>query len=273
MTAILSIRESVKEPLRSISDSLCDFFKREEVPSEEQMRRFLREIANSVCREDVVSGRLENLAWLTEALYNYSDFDDSEEIFFYKAACWAAVSIYRDVEEELAEQENAESLKGLLDTYADVFKIIEENPGICHSDIAKRLGNSVSRQSQIMSTLVDRGLIAGVKRGRNKDYYITSKTKRLNRRKDRNSYDRYIKYTQEHFRTIFLQEYEMGIGGANARPIAILEARRETIEMNAAISNQSSFFGNAYESASRPQPFPFGFDSIRPNRNLQMNAM
>lgn len=179
MTNKVSMEQLLKEPLRFVSESLCDFFEREDVPSEEHMRRFLREVANDICHGDASVGQVEDLGWLAETFYNYSDFDAKEERVFDLGACWAAVLILRDAEEVLAEQGNLEEMQKMIDANAELFALVGANPGIGHAELAHKLGNSPSRQSQIMSSLVGHGLISSVKRGRNKNYYIGEKAESL----------------------------------------------------------------------------------------------
>lgn len=194
MTVDLAVREQSNMPLQIISETLYNAFEKDKNPSEEQLRRFFRLVAESISFEDLSSSLVERLASFTESFYNYSDLDATAERYFDLGACWGAIIIFCDAKNILQDSELAEKLQGVLDQYADLFELIEQQPGIGHSELAEKLQNSASRQSQIMTKLADLGLVSSVKRGRNKDYYLTRKARDLLQRELREDNPLYFRY-------------------------------------------------------------------------------
>lgn len=116
--------------------------------------------------------------WQNALSYKEYSRVDSHQAFN-MGACWAALSIAEELLKEPTTQEEDASRQRKCDSQKDLLRIIYDNPGISHGDLAKEAGKSVSRLSQILHNLEPFDLISIQPMGRNKYYYLNDFSKRI----------------------------------------------------------------------------------------------
>lgn len=237
METALATRQQPSNPLHILSESILEAFKNDTLPSEEMLRGLSRIITEYVIDEDCPLPPIEELLTHVETYYNYSDLSKSDERVFDLGACWACLNVYLDADEIHAERQKESSLRMLLQKHRPLFRIVEENPGIGHAELANALGGKIARLSQIMSELKATDLISSVKLGRHKNYYLTSKSKHLLHEKPQRSVSSLCFEVNQSYTQLQISESENG-RETNTVINTLSETRRmTTAELDSSNSN------------------------------------
>lgn len=261
MGADMQLRQKMNDPLSITSDYLLSSLEERSMPSEEKLRLFLRLASEKIAESDFHSSSIDEFSSYLERFYNYSDMKESEEQAFDLGACWAAIIMYRNAEQEHLEKKFEKRLLDSIRQHQKLFSTIRQKPGIGHSRLAEELGNSPSRLSQIMATLKENGLISSVKFGRNKSYYLTEKATQLIDGHERSPQHPWLRYLEEQINTSVRIDTD---SNSNSRIEFAYKSTKKILELpntngvtnGAAISSQSALmqFYSELEKSAQSNP-------------------
>ena len=99
--------------------------------------------------------------------------EKSPEVSYGMGAVWGAVGVYDSFARHVAEKNNDAVRRLVLENYSSIFAEVMKSPGITHSELAERCQKSKSRLTQIVSDIDEYDLLASVRNGREKHYYLT----------------------------------------------------------------------------------------------------
>ena len=99
--------------------------------------------------------------------------EKSPEVSYGMGAMWGAVGVYDSFVQHVAERSSDAIRMLVLENYASILAEVMKSPGITHSELAEKCQKSKSRLTQIVSDINEYNLLASVRNGREKHYYLT----------------------------------------------------------------------------------------------------
>lgn len=159
-----------------ICDNLTKRLQAKKSIEEEQVSVFLDSVTEKLTAleepKEKASG-YQALSDLVNKMWHYGDFGKATrlQVFLY-GSIWAGI---RMIERKRKNASRKTKLEELISYYTDkewLLKIICDNPGIRHKDLAKLGGKSVSQLSQMVSRASKDELISYHRLGREKYYFL-----------------------------------------------------------------------------------------------------
>ena len=137
------------------------------------------EDASSALVEDtlnITDSVFGNLAQRLRDIYVYELHDEmTSETAFQIGACWGGVAAAGKCEEHQQDSALEKEELSFVGRHQNLFRAIMDEPGSSHGELAKTLGFSDPRLSQIMREAKPYQLISASMQGRSKHYYLTRK--------------------------------------------------------------------------------------------------
>lgn len=170
--------------LNRIADDISTCITSGKELTQEQIFCFMKKfIANNGSFFDTIKTKsYKAMRNLLNELWQYREWKDmsSEQAFLY-GQLYGCVKLC-----EYREQSHQDTawINFLLSKYADsnLFYIVKKNPGIRHKDLAKKIGLSTGRLSQMMETEDMKELLLSWVQGREKLYFLSAKGEELYQR-------------------------------------------------------------------------------------------
>ena len=160
--------------LGNICKEILGFLEQKRELDEEQAYILFEGILDRMMSEEEENvPNYSHLSDLLEDKWHYKDLDDtSSEELFLMGGLWGSIQVAESYFKRLKKQEMIKNLVSVHRKNTSFFRIIYQNPGIRHKDLAIKLKQSPSQLSQFVFGMEKEGLISCNRVGREKYYYL-----------------------------------------------------------------------------------------------------